>query len=190
MARTLAIIFGLGAALLAVNLQAYSQQNAPGQGEPGSGDPKAASRNEEAEPEAKQSAPPTAEDILRTLREQRPVNEVLKPVPPMPGETTPVGITTSGRLLPEGTAVVSRPGRLVREADWWTFAYESDHLDHPEPPIKLLPNRNLEFMVGAAEGVTTGLVFVVSGEVTVFQGENYLLTTVAMRRTTPSNLRP
>jgi hypothetical protein len=67
--------------------------------------------------------------------------------------------------------------------------FESDHPDRPEPPIKLLPNKSLEFMVRTSERESIGLVFLVSGEATVFQGENYLLSRVAMQRIDTGNLR-
>ena len=110
-------------------------------------------------------------------------------------------------------------GTATDGGPWWTFVFESDHPDHPELPMKLLPNKNVELMVqtfsagdtpdegddGLAAGgtLTAGRmlasgellaaggtqVFVVSGEVTAFRGENYLLPRVAMRMTDTGNLR-
>ena len=79
--------------------------------------------------------------------------------------------------------------------------------------MKLLPNKNVELMVqtlaagntleegndglesggtlaaGVMPTVGGAQVFVVSGEVTAFNGENYLLPRVAMRMTDTGNLR-
>ena len=69
-------------------------------------------------------------------------------------------------------------------------AFESDDADCPQPPMKLLPNLNVENMVRAVEEEgQTGLVFLVSGEVTAFLGENYLLPRAALRRIDAGNLR-
>jgi len=91
-------------------------------------------------------------------------------------------------VLPEGIPIVSRPGRLVWQDGWWMFRFESDHPDHPELPLKVLPNQSLELMVSATKHGPTGLVFLVFGEVTAFKGQNYLLTRKAMRRIDAGNL--
>jgi hypothetical protein len=67
--------------------------------------------------------------------------------------------------------------------------FESDHPEYPEPPMKLLPNQSVELMLRASARGGGGLVFVVSGEVTLFEGENYLLPRVAMRRIDTGNTR-
>lgn len=149
----------------------------------------AAIRDAQVESPQETGAPLTAEDVLRRLREQRPTNVTIAPAGEGRAGDGPGGTGVAAPLLPEGSAIVTRPGRLVYDGQWWTFVFESDHPDRPEPPIKLLPNRNLEVMVRAVETRAQGLVFVVSGEVTVFQGENYLLTTVAMRRANVGNLQ-
>ena len=58
----------------------------------------------------------------------------------------------------------------------------------PDRPIKLLPSRNTERMVQAREQENVGLVFVVSGEVTAFEGENVLLPLLAVQRIDMGNL--
>lgn len=129
------------------------------------------------------------EDVVAALRRQQPRAEIL-PIAPLPAEDRPGrGATATRTLKPDGTALVHRPGRLDKEGSWWTFSFESDHPDHPEPPMKLLPNQSVELMSRAAEHETYGLVFLVSGEITLFQSENYLLPRVAMRRIDTGNLR-
>lgn len=107
-----------------------------------------------------------------------------------PGES-PAGtasVSVGGRLLLDGTAVVRRVGRLTRQEGWWVFASDSDHADSVDAPVRLLPNQALEMMVkdsqaGGASGYT------LSGEATLFLGENYLLPRVATRRVDLGNLR-
>ena len=89
----------------------------------------------------------------------------------------------------DGSPLIGRPGRLVLDGNWWTFVFESDDENHPELPMKLLPNQNVELMVEASALGANGLVFMVSGEVTAFGGENYLLPRAVMRQVDMGNLR-
>ncbi|MBI4718125.1 MAG: hypothetical protein HY763_10000 [Planctomycetes bacterium] len=128
-----------------------------------------------------------AEDVLSLLQKQQPAQEVVSPAAT---GLAPVPRKRAGRaLLTDGTPLVNRPGRLVREGAWWTFVFESDRPEHPEPPLKLLPNKSVELMVQASQRGTAGVVFVVSGEVTSFDDQNYLLARAAMRRVDLGNLR-
>jgi hypothetical protein len=88
----------------------------------------------------------------------------------------------------DGTPVIHRPGRLVPGGAGWSFVFESDHPDRSEPPMALLPNRNLELMLKMSQRDPAGLVFVVSGEATAYGGENYLLVRMAVRRPDTGNL--
>jgi len=92
----------------------------------------------------------------------------------------------SGSLLSEGSPLMNRVGRLVRHGSWWTFVSDSNGSEQYEPTLRLLPNHGVELMVGESQH---GGVFTVSGEVTSFAGENYLLTRVATRRVDTGNLR-
>ena len=89
----------------------------------------------------------------------------------------------------DGSPVVNRPGRLVREGSWWTLAFESNRPDAAEPPIRLLPNQVLELKVRTSQRGSIGLVFIVSGEATLHDGENYLMTRSVTRRLDLGNLR-
>ncbi len=126
------------------------------------------------------------EDVLGVLQQQAPDRKIVAGA--APDQRVDDNLRTGGPLLPDGAAIVRRPGRLVRDRDWWTFAFESDNEEKPELPMKLFPCRNLELMVEAAEGVTGGLVFIVSGEVSAFYGENYILVRSVMRRIDTGNL--
>jgi hypothetical protein len=129
----------------------------------------------------------TAEEMLRRLQEQKPATQAIPSATMLREDTSPGEAKTTGSLLPEGEPISRRPGRVVRDGEWWAFVFESDHPDHPEPRLKLLPNSVLEQMVRYVESHTDA-VFVVSGEVTTFMGENYLLARIAMRQLESGNL--
>lgn len=92
-------------------------------------------------------------------------------------------------LRPEGSMVVDRAGRLVRDAEWWTFAFESEGKVLRERPLRLLPNRMLEFMETASAGGRSDVVFIISGQVTEYHGANYLLAKKVLVRRQMGNIR-
>lgn len=93
------------------------------------------------------------------------------------------------RLFPDGYRLVDRPGRLTREGDYYTFAFESRGQGAPELPIRLLPNRLLEDMEVASAGGSKPVVFIVSGELTEYHGANYLLVQKLLTKPNLGNLK-
>lgn len=79
------------------------------------------------------------------------------------------------RLWPEDMRLANRVGRLVREPESWTFAFESDSDKPADPPIRLLPNLALQRLEELSADGTRSLVFTVSGDVTEYGAHNYLL---------------
>jgi len=145
-------------------------------------EPPASARNAIAAPSPAKSEPPaqpTAEDVLRSLRHRRPANDVIPPGSRAARVAVGRNPTASDSLLlPEGLSVVGRTGRLSNEGQWWVFTFDDD----PSlSPMKLLPNANLELMVGTLRGESGPIRFSVSGELTIFDGENYLLPRAALR---------
>ena len=152
-----------------------------------------------SEDETQTSAPISAEDILKEFERERPVAEPVLPRP-RPGETvvresSPQGesdieLPESRARFPDGYILADRAGRLVREGEWWVITFVSDNHPNsrPEPPMKILPNRMLERMVRESEAATRSVEFIVSGEVTDFLGENYLLLRKLMRKRDMGNL--
>ena len=146
-----------------------------------------------AEPEAgdASSAPskPTVatdapvDDVLRVLGNRVPQRRLISL-----NDRASTGRGEKRGLLPDGSPLVERPGRLTSSSDGWVFVFESDRLDYPEPPMALLLNMNTQLMVEAVAKDATGLVFLVSGEVTSFSGRNYLLPRIAQRRIDSGNL--
>ena len=146
-----------------------------------------------AEPEAgdASSAPskPTVatdepvDDVLRVLGNRVPQRRLISL-----NDRASTGRVEKRGLLPDGSPLVERPGRLTSSSDGWVFVFESDRPDYPEPPMALLLNMNTQLMVEAVAKDATGLVFLVSGEVTSFSGRNYLLPRIAQRRIDSGNL--
>ena len=129
-------------------------------------------------PEAVAAAVPSGDPLS-----ERSADEVLKIMQAAAPET-PVVWGPSSQALP----VIGRPGRLIRDDTWWTFVFESDHPEHAEPRLRILPSQLLEMMADQVEAGATGLVFVVSGDVTEYRGDRYLLTRSAMGRPEMGNL--
>lgn len=155
-------------------------------------EPRAVDATKDTEPEARDSSAPSK----RTVATDAPVDDVLRVLVGRTPERRVVSVddrATTDRvekrgLLPDGSPLVERPGRLTSSPEGWVFVFESDRPDSPEPPMALLLNMNTQLMVEASAQDATGLVFLVSGEVTSFGGRNYLLPRVARRRIDTGNL--
>lgn len=130
----------------------------------------------------------SVDEVLRAMREREPRQPILSTLQPSTNTSQGSRAMAAGILRPDGSMIVRRPGRLIREKDWWVFAFESDDPDEPELPIRLLPNKSLELMVREAKEESSGLIFLVTGDVTLFERQNYLLPRVAIRRIDLGNL--
>jgi hypothetical protein len=131
-------------------------------------------------------------ELIQTLLSERQRSSLVVPIEAQPAENK--GITASepapsgGALLPEGTMLVERPGRLVREDGKSMFVFHAIGDETTTRSIELLPNGFLEVMEREADA---GLPdFVVTGEVTLYKGHNYLLVTKSIRRVANGNLSP
>jgi hypothetical protein len=140
------------------------------------------------------SPPPSdasVEDVIHALETMKPARPALPVAASEARRSDPAGRRIAPWApIPDGSPLSRRPGRLVRQGSWWTFVFESSSIERPELPLKLLPNLNVENMVkSVAHDGESGLVFLVSGEVTAFLGENFLLSRSALRRVDTGNLR-
>lgn len=138
-------------------------------------------------------AQPSPEDIIRQFQKQRPQ---AVPVLPSGGQDETIvrgepatGGSVGGVLLPDGARMVDRSGRVSQEGDWWVFSFEPDSTGKGEMPMKLLPNQSLERMVRESRGGADSVIFIVSGEVTEFRGENFLLPRKVLRKRNFGNLK-
>ncbi|MGI0149635.1 MAG: hypothetical protein ACREDF_08915, partial [Thermoplasmata archaeon] len=128
-------------------------------------------------------------NVLKVLSEKEPARAVLSAAPMNPVDAGPRRGQRRQTLIPDGTPLVDRPGRVLRDGSWWTFVPESDRPDRVEPALRLLPNRSTETIAKAPNADAGDLVFILSGEITQFQSENYLLPRAAIRRMPSDNLR-
>ncbi len=125
-----------------------------------------------------------AEKMLAQLLRAKP--GTAKPLQPLPDEDQQVkprrqkDVAPDAADLPlkrEGDVISSRVGRLQkaeREGDW-EFAFESDGKTLRDPPMTLVPNRNLARMETAVKKSGMDLRFRLTGVVTQYHGQNYLL---------------
>ncbi len=131
----------------------------------------------------------SAEDVLAVLQAHNPAYTVMPASGPSSGDRPVRGASVSRALTTDGSPLVGRSGRVIRQGEWWAFVSESDHPDHPETPLRLLPSNNTELMAQGPEHENVSPVFIVSGEVTLFDGQNYLLPRVARQSIDSGNLR-
>lgn len=129
------------------------------------------------------AADASAQDVLAALESQRPEgNKVLE-------RESPSGARSPGRSpMMEGSLVVRRSGRLMRQAEQWYFVCDDPVSELRE--VRLLPNQALEIMEQSATRSQSGLLFIVSGELTQYGSENYLLVRGVTRVLDLGNLRP
>lgn len=160
---------------------------------------KVAEKKSDPAPEMDPPHEPTPAEILKEL--SKDANAPARMVTPSrPGATHRSTVETGAlppnavapvqpRLFPDGYRLVDRPGRLTREGDYYTFAFESRGQGAPELPIRLLPNRLLEDMEVASAGGSKSVVFIVSGELTEYHGANYLLVQKLLTKPNLGNLK-
>lgn len=151
-------------------------------------------------------APTTQPSSSETLRDPRQAEVFRGLLPearrrsvnrPSPIQPTPISVPQAGPrqaagdgyLLPEGTALVERRGRLLMGGDGPEFKFDSDNPSYVGPRVMgILPNSWLETMEREAEaGVSE---FFISATVTRYKGKNYLYLHKYRRQTDHGNLSP
>lgn len=98
------------------------------------------------------------------------------PSAPAPGASAAPNPPTITRLR-EGQYLTQRTGRLVKDekTGQWMFAFDSDGKEMKDPPMVILPNLYLQSMEQMTEKGTKSIRFNISGEVTEYQGKNFLI---------------
>jgi hypothetical protein len=113
---------------------------------------------------------PTAEEVVRQLMENRPRRELVIP------QTQPAAVPGRQGEQPGESIVVDQVGRVMPTDQWWTFSFEDPTPSAAKPkPMRILPNQLLEVAISLSAGGTNGAVLVISGEITRYQGNNYML---------------
>lgn len=109
-------------------------------------------------------------DIYRKLLRERDAEQPLLPTAEHPTDSTESAV---GGLLIEGTMLVQKSGRLIREADRSLFEFDALGVRGAPSTIELVRNGLLETAESAAERGTDQ--FTVTAEVTRYRGRNYLI---------------
>jgi hypothetical protein len=117
--------------------------------------------------------------VLGQNQQPAPYNKPVPVRPNLPGTLTEeVGLRTSPPLTREGTFVSSARGQAVKgKSGRWFFVFDPDSAGRTLPPMVLLPNLNLAALERLAERSPEGTRLAITGQVTVYQGLNYLLAT-------------
>ncbi len=142
---------------------------------------------------------PTAEELMQRLQQHKTLRPVVLPDrTPTIGEGSQAGTAddpsaaSSGRrgaAWPEEALLIDRIGRVSPGELWWTLVFEDQGRHPKDKPVRLLPNRLLETAISLSGGGSQGVVFVISGEVTLHGGTNYLLLRKVLARRDLGNFR-
>ncbi len=139
-----------------------------------------------ASPSSAVRADASAEDVLSALQNQRPVGNAVGDQDLVPsGRSGSAG----NAAMQDGSLVVRSSGRLIHEDSRWLFLFD-DEKAAGQRTVALLPNQSLEIMTQMAERTQGGLIFIVSGEMTQFGPDNFLLVRGVTRLLDLGNLRP
>ena len=73
--------------------------------------------------------------------------------------------------------IIDRVGRIHFDPEGlrWMFTFEADGASLAEPPVTLHPCRLLEIMENAVDHSSETLRFRISGQISQYQGRNYML---------------
>jgi hypothetical protein len=125
-----------------------------------------------------QPADVRAEDLIKELESHR-APRVAEPPRTPPPEAKQEESPTPKSLLPEGTVLVMRRGRLVKVGDGrLAFALDNGPSSPPTSPLILLPCGQMQQLETLAATRGDDLAYKVSGRVFVYQERNYLLVTM------------
>jgi hypothetical protein len=93
--------------------------------------------------------------------------------------------------LQENTAIVNRRGKITRDrSGGWLLVFDADATGLADPPLKLLPCMLLESIEDYARRMGNNSPIVITGQVYLYSGQNYLLPTVYRIPRESSRLTP
>ncbi|HVX83921.1 MAG TPA: hypothetical protein VH253_03820 [Phycisphaerae bacterium] len=141
-------------------------------------------RPSSATPPAPSATEPSAQSVLENLLSTRPSAAAPPPQTPPAGATSGADIQGNAvapdeptvKRKAEGDFVWRAVGRLTRDdkSGQWLFVFDSDGKNMQDPPMGVIPSHMLMEMQQASKNGTLPTKFRVSGEVTEYNGKNYL----------------
>ncbi len=78
-------------------------------------------------------------------------------------------------LWPEDFLLAGRRGRIRQNGKWWEFVFAPTQERGADKPVRVLPNSKLRQMVTYARTSNEAAEFGITGPVTEYRGENYVL---------------
>ncbi len=78
-------------------------------------------------------------------------------------------------LWPEDFLLAGRRGRIRQNGQWWEFVFAPTQAGGADKPVRVLPNSKLRQMVTFARTANEAAEFGITGPVTEYRGENYVL---------------
>ena len=146
------------------------------------------------DPASPKGGPADTEDVIRRLMNQKRENPIIAPTqrwspdhpirPPYRTDPSILGsapgMEEESKLRREGEFVVNRRGRVVKTPDGINtlFVFEADSESALEPPMILMPCARLQDMEDYVHKRGDRVVFLISGQVFVYRGFNYVLPTM------------
>ncbi len=142
-------------------------------------------------------APPagagSAADVERQL--ERAVQALASAGDARPGRRSADGgssdTTAEGRLAPEGSFIMNRRGTVSRHSSGaWVLTFDADASGLADPPMVLLPGRQLERLEAYLQASPGRPTVLVSGRAYLYRGRNYLQPTLIRQATGATPMTP
>ena len=151
---------------------------------------------EAPQPTTQPASQPSAEQVQQQMMgmlSDNPQFDAPQPIESAPVEAPPISVLSQvdtailgippgspqPKLRREGEFIVNRRGRLTRTPSGQVlFVFEADSDAAPEPPMPLLPCQILESMEDLSAQNTDQVAFIVSGQVMLYRGVNFLMPTM------------
>ena len=133
---------------------------------------------------------PDPATVESQLEQNRPKAAPIAPSSPAPG---PLASDPLDRfraddrelLWPEDFLLAGRQGRIRHNGQWWEFVFAPTPEGGTDMPVRVLPNSKLRQMVTYARTTNGAAEFGITGLITEYRGQNYILAkdvTILSRR--------
>lgn len=118
---------------------------------------------------------PEVSDMITALEARRQETQSL----PKTGAAPDADEQAAKSLVPEGTLITDRRGRLTRVKDKLAIAFDGDANTRSDPAMIVIPSRALERLEASLGPTNDGVVIVMTGRVFAYRNQNYILPLLA-----------